>query len=142
MMTTMKKSYSELISIPTFIERYEYLRIGGRVGEETFGCNRQINQQLYTKDFRWKQLRNHIIVRDDGCDLAMPDFKLYDRIIIHHINPIRVEDFMNNNPIIFDPENLICVSFRTHQAIHYGDRTLLPQVPVERKKNDTCLWRV
>ena len=142
MMTTMKKSYSELISIPTFEERYEYLRIGGRVGEETFGCNRQINQQLYTKDIRWKLLRPEIIVRDDGCDLAMPDFRIYDRVIIHHINPIRIEDFMNNNPIIFDPENLICVSFRTHQAIHYGDRTLLPQVPVERKKNDTCLWRV
>ena len=141
MMTTMKKCYSELMSISDFEERYRYLRIGGRVGEETFGCNRQINQQLYTKDFRWKQLRNRIIVRDDGCDLAMPDFRIYGKVIIHHINPITVEDFMNNNPIIFDPENLICVSFNTHQAIHFGDASLLPQVPIVRTKNDTCLWR-
>jgi len=141
MMTTMTKSYSELMSIPTFEGRYRYLRIKGRVGEETFGCNRQINQQLYTKDFRWKQLRNEIIIRDDGCDLAMPDFRIYSRVIIHHINPITVEDFMNNNPIIFDPENLICVSFNTHQAIHFGDESLLPQVPIVRRKNDTCLWR-
>ena len=141
MMTTMKKCYSELMGISDFEERYRYLRIGGRVGEETFGCNRQINQQLYTKDFRWKQLRNRIIVRDDGCDLAMPDFRIYGKVIIHHINPITVEDFMNNNPIIFDPENLICVSFNTHQAIHFGDASLLPQVPIVRTKNDTCLWR-
>lgn len=141
MMTTMKKCYSELMSISDFEERYRYLRIGGRVGEETFGCNRQINQQLYTKDFRWKQLRNRIIVRDDGCDLAMPDFRIYGKVIIHHINPITVEDFMNNNQIIFDPENLICVSFNTHQAIHFGDASLLPQVPIVRTKNDTCLWR-
>ena len=154
------KSYSELIRIPTFEERYEYLRIGGRVGEETFGCNRFINQQLYTKDIRWKQLRNKIIIRDGGCDLAMPDYAIGGKIIIHHINPITVEDFMNNDEIIFDPdyvtdgqtkihhinpifdpENLICVSFNTHQAIHYGDRRLLPQVPIVRTKYDTCLWR-
>lgn len=135
------KSYSELMDIPTFEGRYRYLRIKGRVGEETFRCNRHINQQLYTKDPRWKVLRSHIIVRDDGCDLAMPDFRIYGKVIIHHINPITVEDFMNNDPIIFDPENVICVSFNTHQAIHYGDESLLPQVPIVRTKNDTCLWR-
>lgn len=140
-MTTMKKCYSELIELPTLVERYRYLRIGGRVGEETFGCNRQINQQLYIRDIRWKQLRNRIIVRDNGCDLAMPGFAIYSHIMVHHINPITVEDFMNNNPIIFDPENLICVSFNTHQAIHFGDESLLPQVPIVRTKNDTCLWR-
>ena len=140
-MRTMTKCYSELIELPTLEERYRYLRIGGHVGEETFGFNRQLNQQLYTKDYRWKQLRNRIIVRDDGCDLAMPDFRIYSRVIIHHINPITVEDFMNNDPIIFDPENLICVSFNTHQAIHYGDESLLPQVPIVRTPNDTCLWR-
>ena len=137
----MRRCYSELIEIPTFEERYEYLRIGGRVGEETFGWHRSINQQLYTKDIRWKQLRNKIIVRDDGCDLGMPGYAIGSKIIVHHINPITVEDFMNNNEIIFDPENLICVSFNTHQAIHYGDRNLLPQIPIIRTKNDTCLWR-
>ena len=137
----MTKCYSELIKLPTLEERYRYLRIGGLVGEETFGHNRQLNQQLYTRDQRWKALRNKIIVRDDGCDLAMPEFRIYSRVIIHHINPITVEDFMNNSPDIFDPENLICVSFNTHQAIHYGDESLLPQVPITRTKNDTCLWR-
>lgn len=137
----MDKSYSELMSIPTFEERYRYLKLGSRVGDETFGSLRHMNQQLYTSDIRWKQLRNRIIVRDDGCDLAMPDFRIYGKVIVHHINPITIEDFMDNNPVIFDPENLICVSFNTHQAIHYGDESLLPQVPIVRTKNDTCLWR-
>lgn len=137
----MKKCYSEMIQLPTIEERFNYLRLNGRVGIETFGCNRYINQNLYVKDIRWKQLRNRIIVRDDGCDLAIPEFKIYGKIIVHHINPITLEDFMNNSDIIFDPENLVCVSFNTHQAIHYGDASLLPELPIVRRPNDTCLWR-
>jgi len=137
----LKKCYSEMIELPTIEERFEYLRLNGSVGMETFGCQRHINQNLYTKDIRWKRLRNQIIIRDDGCDLALPEFKIYGKVIVHHINPITVEDFMNNSEDIFDPENLICVSFNTHQAIHYGDASLLPQLPIERTKYDTCLWR-
>lgn len=137
----MRKCYSEMMELPTIEERFNYLRLNGAVGIETFGCQRHINQNLYTKDYRWKQLRNQIIIRDDGCDLAIPEFKIYGKVIVHHINPITVEDFMNNSPDIFDPENLVCVSFNTHQAIHYGDESLLPQLPIERTRNDTCLWR-
>ena len=131
-----------MIELPTIEERFDYLRLNGRVGIETFGGQRHINQNLYVKDIRWKQLRNRIIIRDGGCDLAIPDFKIYGKVIVHHINPITVEDFMNNDPMIFDPENLVCVSFNTHQAIHYGDASLLPELPIERRPNDTCLWRI
>ncbi len=137
----MKKCYSEMIELPTIEERFNYLKLNGKVGIETFGCNRYINQNLYVKDLRWKGIRSRIIVRDDGCDLAIPEFKIYGKIIVHHINPITLEDFMNNSDDIFDPENLVCVSFNTHQAIHYGDASLLPELPVERRPNDTCLWR-
>lgn len=139
----MKKSYSELIELPTLLERYRYLRIRGKVGEETFGCHRYLNQQLYTNDERWKALRRRIIVRDNGCDMALPEFQIPNgcKIIIHHINPITMEDFLNNNPDIFDPENVVCVSFNTHQAIHYGNEDLLPQIPIVRRPHDTCIWR-
>lgn len=137
----MKKCYSEMIELPTIEERFNYLKLNGKVGIETFGCNRHINQNLYVKDLRWKGIRNRVIVRDDGCDLAIPEFKIYGKIIVHHINPITLEDFMNNSDDIFDPENLVCVSFNTHQAIHYGDAGLLPELPIERRPNDTCLWR-
>ena len=130
-----------MLKFDTIEERYDYLRIGGIVGMETFGCQRHINQNLYIRDPRWKHVRNEVICRDDGCDLALPEFKIYSRIIVHHINPLTLEQFMNNDPVIFDPENLVCVSFNTHQAIHYGDRTLLPELPIIRRKNDTCLWR-
>lgn len=138
----MNKCYSEMMEFSTIEERFRYLKLDGRVGIETFGCNRHINQNLYTKDPRWKRLRNEIIVRDDGCDLAIPEFKIYGRVIVHHINPITLEDFMNNSEDIFDPENVVCVSFNTHQAIHYGDESLLPELPIARKPNDTCLWRI
>lgn len=137
----MKKCYSEMIELPTIEERFNYLQLHGQVGIETFGCNRHINQNLYAKDVRWKALRNRIIIRDNGCDLAIPEFKIYGKVIVHHINPITLEDFMNNSDDIFDPENLVCVSFNTHQAIHYGDASLLPELPIVRKPNDTCLWR-
>ena len=136
------KSYKELLTFKTLEDRYRYLRIGGQIGIETFGCNRYINQNLYTKDPRWKDVRREVIIRDNGCDLAMPGFEIHGKIIVHHINPITLKDFLNNSPVIFDPDNLICVSFNTHQAIHYGDESLLPSVPIERKPGDTCIWRI
>ena len=135
------KCYSELIELGTLEERYNYLRIGGGVGIETFGNQRHINQNLYTRDPRWKQVRNEVIIRDEGCDMALPEFQIYNKIIVHHIIPLTLKDFMENSPLIFDPENLICVSFNTHQAIHFGDATLLPYIPKERTQGDTCLWR-
>ena len=135
------KCYSELIKLKTLYERYDYLKLNGQVGIETFGNQRHLNQNLYVRDKRWKSVRDQVIIRDNGCDMALPEFQIFSRIIVHHIVPITVTDFMNNSPLIFDPENLICVSFNTHQAIHYGDRSLLPYIPEERTANDTTLWR-
>ena len=137
-MTT--RTYSDLILLPTFLERYRYLRLGGNVGLETFGHNRYLNQILYTSD-RWRSFRDKIIIRDNGCDLGMEGFEIYDRILVHHINPITVEDVLNENPKIFDPDNVISTSHNTHQAIHYGDENLLITEPVERFRNDTCPWK-
>lgn len=137
-MTT--RTYSDLISLPTFLERYRYLRLGGNVGLETFGHNRYLNQILYTSD-RWRSFRDKIIIRDNGCDLGMEGFEIYDRILVHHINPITVEDVLNENQKVFDPDNVICTSHNTHQAIHYGDENLLITEPVERFRNDTCPWK-
>ena len=139
-MTMMNRSYSELIKLPTFEERYKYLRIGGKVGKETFGYDRYLNQILYTSD-EWRSFRNPIITRDNGCDLGCKGFELHSRIIVHHINPITVEDVVNRNPKVFDPDNVICVSHNTHQAIHYGNESMLPLLPVERSRYDTCPWR-
>lgn len=140
MMTRTIKSYSELMLLPTFMERYQYLRIGSKIGEATFGYDRYLNQILYTSR-EWRRFRDQIIVRDNGCDLGCPDRELRERIIVHHINPITVEDVINRNPMVFDPENVICVSHNTHEAIHYGDEDLLVKNPIERKPNDTCPWR-
>ena len=141
MMTTPKKCYSELIQIPSLEERYEYLRLQGFVGDETFGSKRRMNQLFYSSDV-WKQTRSEIILRDEACDLAVPGYEINRRLQVHHINPIRLEDVLENRwDILLDPENLICVSFRTHNAIHYGDNSLLPQIPIERKPGDTCPWR-
>lgn len=137
-MTT--RTYSDLILLPTFLERYRYLRLGGNVGLETFGHNRYLNQILYTSD-RWRSFRDKIIIRDNGCDLGMEGFEIYDRILVHHINPITVEDVLNENPKVFDPDNVISTSHNTHQAIHYGDENLLITEPVERFRNDTCPWK-
>lgn len=139
----MIRSYSELMRLPTFIERYEYLKLIGQVGVETFGIDRYINQSLY-KSRRWRQLRNEIIIRDNGCDLGCEGYDIYDKIIIHHLNPWLPEDLElieEEKGIVFDPENLICTSFRTHQAIHYGDESLLPKEPIERRPGDTCPWK-
>lgn len=137
-MTT--RTYSDLILLPTFLERYRYLRLGGNIGLETFGHNRYLNQILYTSD-RWRSFRDKIIIRDNGCDLGMEGFEIYDRILVHHINPITVEDVLNENQKVFDPDNVISTSHNTHQAIHYGDENLLITEPVERFRNDTCPWK-
>lgn len=139
-MKTSIKTYSELITIPTFEERYEYLRLQGRVGEETFGFDRWLNQVFYrTKE--WKTVRDKVIVRDCGCDLAMFDRELQGRILVHHMNPILTRDIVNRTEFLLNPEYLICTSKNTHDAIHYGDSELLITMPIERSRNDTCPWR-
>ena len=137
---TSIKTYSELIQLPTFIERYRYLRLGGRVGEETFGFDRYLNQQFYKSD-EWLAIRDHVIVRDMGCDLGIEDREIYGRILIHHMNPISVDDIRNRSDLLLNPEYLICTTKNTHDAIHYGDENLLITAPIERTKNDTCPWR-
>lgn len=134
------KTYSELIAIPTFEERYEYLRIGGSVGEETFGFDRYLNQVFY-KSKEWKAVRRFVIVRDNGCDLGMEGYEIYGKILIHHINPISKKDILERSDFLLNPEYLICTSKTTHDAIHYGDASLLPMKPIERRPNDTCPWR-
>lgn len=134
------KRYSELITLPTFMERYEYLKIGGRVGAATFGHDRYLNQLLYHSG-EWLEFRDFIITRDNGCDLAFPGFELYERIMVHHIDPITVEDVLKRHPKIFDPENVISTCLNTHNAIHYGDASRLALLPLERTPNDTCPWR-
>lgn len=140
MSTKIIRSYSELISLPTFEERFRYLKLDGIVGRETFGHNRYLNQILYSSD-EWRTFRRDIILRDNGRDLACADRGELDTAYIHHLNPITVEDVLNRDPKIFDPENVVCTSFMTHQAIHYGDEDLLIITPIERSKNDTCPWR-
>lgn len=136
----MNRTYSELIEIPTFIERYRYLRLGGKVGKDTFGFDRYLNQILY-KNSRWLYARDKVIIRDNGCDLGIPDREIHSRIFVHHINPITKEDIINRDPKLFDMENLICTAKNTHDAIHYGDEGLLILEPIERSQNDTCPWR-
>ena len=136
----MIRTYSELILLPTFEERYRYLRLDGIVGKETFGYDRYLNQILYTSD-PWRSFRNYIIDRDNGNDLACDGFKIHSRFLVHHINPITVEDVLNRDPKIFDPENAILTTHNTHQAIHYGDENLLIVRPIERFRNDTCPWK-
>ena len=134
------KTYSELITIPTFIERYDYLNLTGRVGESTFGGKRYLNQILY-KTGIWMRLRDKIIVRDNGCDLGIPGREIYSRLTIHHIDPITIEDVLNNNPKVFNPNNLITTADITHKAIHYGNEDLLMKEPTVRRENDTCPWK-
>lgn len=135
------RTYSELIKLPTFKERFEYLKLGGVIGEETFGFDRYLNQMFY-KSREWKKLRNDIIIRDNGCDLAMPDREIIDQtILIHHMNPITKEDILNMTDFVLNPEYLVCTILNTHNAIHYGNSDLLYQEPVIRYKNDMCPWR-
>lgn len=135
------KTYSELILIPTFIERFLYLKLNGTVGEDTFGFERYLNQKFY-QTTEWKHFRDQIIVRDFGCDLGLEGYEIYGPIYIHHINPISVDDLhLRRTDVLLNPENVICVSFQTHNAIHYGDESLLITAPIERSMNDTCPWR-
>lgn len=136
----MIRTYSELITLSTFEERYLYLQLNGTIGEETFGFDRYLNQILYASN-EWKHCRRDIIIRDNGCDLGCEGFDIHGRILIHHLNPITIVDVLNRNPKVFDPENLICTSHNTHNAIHYGDESLLIKEPIVRSKNDTCPWR-
>lgn len=134
------KTYSELIKLPTFEERYRYLRLHGKVGEETFGFDRWLNQVFYKSD-EWLALRDEVIVRDMGCDLGIEDREIGGRILVHHMNPISKEDILRRSEIALNPEYLICTSKLTHDAIHYGDESLLIVAPIERRPNDTCPWK-
>lgn len=134
------RTYSELILLPTFKERYEYLRLNGVVGENTFGWERYINQDFYHSQ-EWKHIRDYVIIRDNGCDLAVDGYFIGSRIYIHHMNPVTAKDIVHRSRLVIDPEFLICVSLDTHNAIHYGDANKLRQEPVIRRPNDTCPWK-
>lgn len=134
------RTYSELITLPTFEERYEYLRLDGQVGDSTFGFDRYLNQVFYRSQ-RWKAIRDQVIIRDNGCDLAMEGYDIHERILIHHMNPITIEDIERETAFLLNPEYLICVTHNTHNAIHYGSKELLVTAPIERRPNDTCPWR-
>lgn len=134
------RTYTELSKLTTFNERYRYLRIGGKVGRETFGFDRWLNQQFYKSD-EWLSVRNKVIIRDHGCDLGIRDRKIEGRILIHHMNPITKEDIVRKSKFLLDPEYLISTIKNTHDAIHYGDESLLLNDYIERSRNDTCPWR-
>lgn len=137
----MNKSYTELMSIPSFDDRYRYLKLNGVLGKETFGDQRYLNQMLYSSDI-WKKTRRQIVLRDDGFDLAHQDYPIGGYIYVHHINPITPDDILEQRPIVFDPENLISTSYDTHSAIHYGFNMASPRESlVVRKPNDTCPWK-
>ena len=134
------RTYSELITIPAFKERFEYLKLNGKVGEETFGFDRYLNQSFY-KSPEWRSARDYVIIRDLGCDLAMEGHEIFGKIIVHHMNPISMHDIINRTEYLLNPEYLISTIKNTHDAIHYGDGSLLITGPIERSKNDTCPWR-
>lgn len=139
---TIIRTYSELITLETFEERFLYLKLDGSIGEDTFGFDRYLNQLLYRSP-EWKQVRNFVITRDMGCDLAIPDHEIINQqILIHHMNPLTKEDIINKSDYLLNPEYLICTTKKTHNAIHYGDERILDQiVPIVRTKNDQCPWR-
>ena len=139
-MKTMNKNYSELIKFKSFEERFNYLKLVGSIGTETFGFDRYLNQSFYTS-YKWRQVRRDIIIRDEACDLAISERPIFGNIRVHHMNPITVEDLEFNRDIVFDPEFLICVSHNTHNAIHFGNEKKLFIMPKERKKGDTILWK-
>ena len=139
-MSTIIRTYSELILLPTFEERYRYLKLSGIVGEETFGLDRYLNQYFYTSP-EWRRIRRDVIYRDFGCDLGIADREIQGLITVHHMNPVTLEDILNRTEILLNPEYLISVSDLTHKAIHYGDESLLITAPIERRPNDTCPWK-
>lgn len=137
----MRKTYSELVKLKTFEERFEYLRMNGRVGQQTFGGRRLLNQEFYKKSDKWRKTRDEVIKRDNARDLGVPGREINKYINIHHINPITDEDILNDADCLYDLENLISTSDNTHKAIHYSDGSILVKDPVQRKKNDTCPWK-
>lgn len=139
-MMNIIRSYSELRRITTFEERYKYLQLGGIVGKDTFGFDRYLNQIFYRSQ-KWRSIRDQVIIRDNGCDLGVEGYDIYGRILIHHMNPITLEDIERESDFLLNPEYLICTTHNTHNAIHYGDEKLLITAPIERTKNDTCPWR-
>lgn len=141
MKTPIIRTYSDLIKLPTFKQRYEYLKLGGVVGEDTFGFDRYLNQIFY-KSKEWLELRDEIIIRDHGCDLGLEGYEINERILIHHMNPITKNDILDRTDFLLNPEYLISTIKRTHDAIHYGDyESLIDNVVIERYENDTCPWR-
>lgn len=136
----MIKTYSELITLPTFEERFRYLELDGQVGDETFGFDRYLNQKFY-RSAEWKKVRQEVILRDGGCDLGIEDRPIFGKVLIHHINPVSIDAIKQKEDWVLDPEFLICTCKRTHDAIHYSDESILFVEPIERTPNDTCLWR-
>lgn len=134
------KSYSELIKLPSFIERFNYLKLNGIVGKDTFGYDRYLNQVLYQSN-EWRRFRNEIIIRDNGCDLGVEGFSIFSGIVIHHLNPITKRQVIDRDRCVFDPENVITTKHSTHMAIHYGSESGLEIIPPIRKPNDTCPWK-
>ena len=135
------RTYKELIKMPTFEERFRYMKLNGRVGEETFGFDRYLNQIFYNSR-EWKRIRQEVIVRDGGCDLGLEDCPIFGRVLIHHMNPISVKDIVERSDLLLNPNYLICMSKDTHNAIHYGDERILEtRKPIVRKPNDTCPWK-
>lgn len=132
------RTYDELMNLRTFDERYEYLKLNGRIADVTFGFDRYLNQSFY-KSTIWRQTRDDIIVRDLGCDLGVKGYEIYNNIIIHHMNPINIEDIIGNTDYLLNPNYLISTSFNTHNSVHYGTRS--PNLIVDRHKGDTCLWK-
>lgn len=138
--TNTYRTYSEMVKLETFEDRFKYLFLQSIVGDFTFGGHRYLNQQLY-KSQKWKKIRRQVILRDDGCDLACEGYCIYGPVYIHHLNPITIEDILNERSCVFDLENLVCVSSITHNAIHYGSEAAIHRDYIERRQNDTCLWR-
>lgn len=136
----MIRNYSELITLRTFKERFEYLKLDGIVGEETFGFDRYMNQIFY-KSKEWASVRREVIIRDNGCDLGVDGYEIHGKILIHHMNPINLSNIVHKTDELLNPDYLITTVLSTHNAIHYGDASLLPALPVERRANDTCPWR-
>ena len=134
------KTYSELKTLTTFEERFRYLKLNGQVGKDTFGFDRWLNQIFY-KDPEWKSIRDYVIVRDNGCDLGIDGYEINGRILVHHMNPITKMDIVERSEYLLDPEYLISTVHRTHNAIHYGDESLLFTMSIERTRNDTCPWK-
>ena len=134
------RTYSELILLPTFEERFEYLRLDGKVGEDTFGFDRYLNQLFYQSQ-EWKKIRDYVIIRDNACDLGVEGYDIYSKVLIHHMNPITARDIEKRTDLLLDPEYLISTTHNTHNAIHYGDENLIIKVPIVRIKNDTCPWK-